>query len=94
MFLVKKSNNGIKDAIDDIQNLFQISKDEFIQTKQTILGVSESINSFKLFSLNECLFVAFFNSNELYFCGAVTEKEYKQLSELSRQVNNNINLEI
>ena len=94
MFLVKKSNNGIKDAIDDIQNLYQISKDEFIQTKQTILGVSESINSFKLFSLNECLSISFFNSNGLYFCGAVTELEYKNLSELSRKSDNNINLEI
>ena len=93
MYLVKKSNNGIKDAIDDIRNLYQITEAEFIQTKNTILGVSETITSFKLFSINECISIAFFNSNELYFCGAVTELEYKNLSELSRKSDNNINLE-
>ena len=93
MYLVKKSNNGIKDAIDDIHNLYQITEAEFIQTKQTILGVRETINSFKLFAVNECISIAFFNSNGLYFCGAVTDKEYDAIQELSYKSDNNINLE-
>ena len=93
MFLVRKSNNGIRDAMNNINELYQISKEEFTQTKNTILGVSKTITSFKLFSINECISIAFFNSNELYFCGAVTELEYQNLSELSRKSDNNINLE-
>jgi hypothetical protein len=93
MYLVRKSANGIQDSICNNAELYQIEKSEFEETRKQVIGVNETLYGFKLFSLNENVSIAFFNSNGLYFCGAVTDKEYKTLVELSSKSDNNINLE-
>lgn len=93
MYLVKQSANGIQDSICNNNELYQIDKTEFEETRKQVLGVNETLYGFKLFSLNESVSIAFFHSNGLYFCGAVNDKEYKTLVELSSKFNNNIILE-
>lgn len=93
MYLIRKSISGMNDAICNQNELYQIDQSEFEETRKNVLGMNETIYGFKLFSLNENVSIAFFNSNGLYFCGAVTDSEYKNLVELSSKSENNINLE-
>ena len=93
MYLVRKSISGINDAICNQNELYQIDQSEFEETRKNVLGMNETMYGFKLFSLNENVSIAFFNSNGLYFCGAVTDNEYKNIVELSSKSNNNIILE-